>query len=299
MRDRKVRQPPHICETTVSRRSLLEWLGKATVLTLGGDLIAGCLKPSAGYLEADASSAALSGSGARGGAAIDTSSYATLDGGTEGDAQADAGSYATADAGADDGSVGGPFGFSPGKALEPIFDRWPERTADPQDLVEILDQWQLIVDGLTESPHVFSFGDLVSLPRHDQVTDFHCVEGWSVYDVPWNGIHISTILDLVKPLPEATHLTLYSVGDVYLESIPLDIAVEPKTLLAYGIDGSTIPFPHGFPLRLVIPRLLGYKNSKYLYRIELSDRAIEGFWVKNGYPYEGTVPEGRLRTGKY
>jgi DMSO/TMAO reductase YedYZ molybdopterin-dependent catalytic subunit len=94
-------------------------------------------------------------------------------------------------------------------------------------------------------------------------------------------------------------VTLYSAGDIYLESIPMEVAAEPKTMLAYGIDGSTIPLAHGFPLRLVVPRMLAYKNAKYIYRIEFTDKPLDGYWVKRGYSYEGKVPQSRLREGKY
>ena len=73
------------------------------------------------------------------------------------------------------------------------------------------------------------------------------------------------------------------------------MALEPKTLLAYGIDCATLPLDHGFPLRLVVPRLLGYKGPKYVHRIELTDGPIEGYWVARGYPYDGEVPESRHR----
>ena len=89
------------------------------------------------------------------------------------------------------------------------------------------------------------------------------------------------------------------MGDEYNESLPLDIALEPKTMMAYGVNCNTMPLNHGFPLRTVIPRLLGYKNAKYVYRVELTDAPIEGFWVRLGYGYDGEVPPARLREGHY
>ena len=79
----------------------------------------------------------------------------------------------------------------------------------------------------------------------------------------------------------------------------MDIALEPRTLLGYGIGGSTLPLGHGFPVRMVIPRLLGYKSAKYVERIEFSDHPVDGFWVAAGYPYDGNVPASRLREGKW
>jgi DMSO/TMAO reductase YedYZ molybdopterin-dependent catalytic subunit len=131
------------------------------------------------------------------------------------------------------------------------------------------------------------------------VTDFHCVEGWSVDDVPWNGVSLARMLDLAGADPSATYLSFYSVGGEYSESLPISVAREPRTLLGYGVGGSTLPLAHGFPVRLVVPRLYGYKNAKYLSRIEITDHAITGYWEQYGYSYGGEVPASLLRPGKF
>jgi len=275
----------------------MEWLGKTTVLALGGELLAACTEADPMYPNPNVV-------GDSGVDALDEVGPSEAGGDSGVDALDDAGlSEAGGDSGVDvRGEVepdGGRFPFYPGDTDSSLFDKWPVRTVDTQQLSEILGKWRLVVDGLVEEPLTFGFGDLLGLTASEQVTDFHCVEGWSVYDVPWNGVRFSEILEQVRPLPEATHLTFYSVGDVYLESIPIEIAKESKTMLAYGIGGMTIPMRHGFPLRLVVPRLLAYKNAKFIYRVELSDKAIDGYWVQRGYPYDANVPEGRLRQGKY
>jgi DMSO/TMAO reductase YedYZ molybdopterin-dependent catalytic subunit len=86
---------------------------------------------------------------------------------------------------------------------------------------------------------------------------------------------------------------------IYNESLPIDVALEPMTLLAYGVCEATLPQTHGFPLRIVIPRLLAYKSAKYVVRIELTDHPVEGYWVAAGYDYDGEVPSSRLRAGRY
>jgi DMSO/TMAO reductase YedYZ molybdopterin-dependent catalytic subunit len=261
VRDRS--KPPRIAEQTLSRRSLLEWLGGAAVLGLNAELLQACAtSPAAG---GDARQ--------RDGGALDA---------VRGDA------------------ASGGYPFAPGEAAGGVFEGWGERTVDPQDLQKILASWRLRVDGMVETPRSFSFVELASeLPRQEQITDFHCVEGWSVLDVPWTGVRIAELLARVKPLAGATHVTFHTVGGAYNESLPLAVALEPRTLLGYGIAGATLPLRHGFPLRVVVPRLLGYKNAKYVERVELSDRAVHGFWVAAGYPYDGEVPPARLRDGKY
>ena len=159
--------------------------------------------------------------------------------------------------------------------------------------------WRLTVEGLVEKPAVFTFEDLLRLPRRDQVTDFHCVEGWSVHDVPWNGLHAQDLAERVRPLASATHVTLHTVGGTYNESVPLSVLMEPRSLLAYGVAGNTLPLRHGFPLRLVVPRLLGYKNAKYVERLEWTDHAEAAYWTVRGYDYSGEVEPSRLRPGKW
>ena len=193
----------------------------------------------------------------------------------------------------------GEYPFEPGGGLEEIFKYWGERTVDPQDLEYILANWRLRVDGLVDTPATYTFADLVAMPRSAEVMDFHCVEGWSIYDVPWDGLHISELLNRSGRKEGVTHVTFHTIDGHYNESLPIDIALEPHTLLAYGIGGNTIPFKHGFPLRVVIPRLMGYKSAKFIDRIEFTDRPIEGFWVEHGYPYDAEVPDSRLRPGKY
>ena len=104
---------------------------------------------------------------------------------------------------------------------------------------------------------------------------------------------------MVNPHPSATHITLHCIDNRYSESIPIDVAREQMTMLAFGVDGSTLPFGHGFPLRLVVPRKFGYKSAKYIYRVELADGPINGYWENYGYSYNADVPAERLRPGRY
>jgi len=260
----------------VTRRSLLSWLGKSTVLALSPELVLACRDEPMVTRTGGAGMAAQGAAGTRAGP-----------------------TGAPAGAGAGAGGADGGLSFRPGPEPEALLGNWRERTVDPQDLEALLAGWTLRIDGMVATPTTLSFADVLELPRQDQITDFHCVEGWSVYDVPWNGVHLREIVRLVEPAAAATHLTFHCVGGGYVESLPLSVALEPRTLLAYGIDGSTLPVAHGFPLRTVVPRLLGYKNAKYVQRIEFTDQAEEGYWVARGYSYDGEVPASRLRADRY
>lgn len=236
-------------ERLVSRRTLLEWLGKGAVLSLASASLASCV------------------------------------------------AHRGRPSGATQGVPG--LNFAPGPSSDAIFANWLENTVDPQELPPILANWTLSVDGLVASPQMLSFADLLALPPTNLVMDFHCVEGWTVQDVPWNGTHISQLVSLVSPQPAATYLTFHCIGNTYSESLPLAVALEPHTFLGYGVGGNTLPLAHGFPVRLVIPRLYGYKNAKYLARIEFTDQPETGFWEGYGYSYDANVPPALLRDGKY
>jgi len=274
---KKRRKRPAPVDHIWTRRSVMEWMGKGAVAVIGAELLAAC---------GGTDQAAMPGVGGGVGAGAGGTGTGGTGGGTGG------GSVEPCE------STNG-FLFEPGDKALAIFDNWNVRTVDSQNVASLLEDWALRIDGLVDEPMTLSFADLLQLPRQDQVVDFHCVEGWSIYDVPWNGVHLSTLLDLVGAQDSGSHLTFYSSGDVYTESLPLDEALEPKTLLAYGIGCLTLPLDHGFPLRVVMPRKFGYKSAKYVDRIEVTDKPITGYWEQYGYSYEADVPEHRLRPGKY
>lgn len=274
----------------LTRRSLLEWLGRASVVGLFSPLVEACGHGPGGpgsdlpWTDApsDVPGADPGGDG--------------LDDAGRPDPGDDPGGADARDAG---GDAGPDCGFAPGPTDHPVMQGWGERTVDRQDLAAILASWQLTVDGMVANPRTFTFCDLRDLGLDFQSTDFHCVEGWSILDVPWDGVRLSRILDLVSPNPEAAFLKITCRGGTYTESLAVDIAREPRSLLALGIGGSTLPLKHGFPCRIVVPRLLGYKNPKYVERIELVTSEHAGFWPRFGYPVAGEVPAARLREGKY
>lgn len=264
-------KPPRISPVTIGRRSVLEWLGGGAVVALSAAVLGCDDGPHAGPLGPD-------------------QGVGGADGGGSGGLDLGLGDLFSPDAS---------FPFQPGPEQNKVFSGWGERTVDPQDITKILASWKLKVDGLVASPRTFSLAELVALERRSMIKDFHCVEGWSIYDVPWDGLGLSTLLAAVKPTSTATHVVIHTIGDKYNDSLPLAVAQEPNALLGYGVGGNTLPLKHGFPLRVVVPRLLGYKNAKYVDRIELTNKQLDGYWVTAGYPYKGEVPAARLRPGKY
>ena len=144
-------------------------------------------------------------------------------------------------------------------------------------------RWRLRIDGLVRSPRELRYEELLRLPRAQQVSDFHCVTGWSVRDVHWAGVRFEHLLALAGPLPAAGALRLVSAEVPYEDSLTLEQALRSDALLAYQMDGEPVSRPHGAPVRVVLPAMYGYKNVKWVNRIEVVAQPSDGFWEKLGW----------------
>jgi DMSO/TMAO reductase YedYZ molybdopterin-dependent catalytic subunit len=156
--------------------------------------------------------------------------------------------------------------------------------------------WRLEVGGLVERPARLSLDQIRALPSRTQITRHDCVEGWSCI-AKWQGALLSALLDQVGVKPEARYVVFYCAdaldpgGDKYYESIDLDDARHPQTILAYAMNGQVLPIPYGAPLRLRNERQLGYKMAKYIMRIELVASFARigggrgGYWEDRGYEW--------------
>ncbi len=156
--------------------------------------------------------------------------------------------------------------------------------------------WRLEVGGLVERPARFSLAELRALPSRTQITRHDCVEGWSCIG-KWKGARLSALLDRVGVRPEARYVVFFCAdpmnmsGDKYYESIDVDGAHHPQTILAYEMNDKTLPIPYGAPLRLRDERQLGYKMAKYIMRIELVASFAHigggrgGYWEDQGYEW--------------
>jgi DMSO/TMAO reductase YedYZ molybdopterin-dependent catalytic subunit len=119
-------------------------------------------------------------------------------------------------------------------------------------------------------PSSFSLADLRSFPSRSQITSVQCEEGWS-YIAEWSGVPLSHLLDIVDTLPHARYVIYRSFQADWWESIDMADALHPQTLITLGMNDADLPVPFGGPLRLRVPRQLGYKNVKYLTRITVTD----------------------------
>ena len=149
--------------------------------------------------------------------------------------------------------------------------------------------WRLTIDGLVERPLTLDYAQLRSLPRAEQVSDFHCVTGWSVKHVRWGGVRFRDLLAAARPQPGAGSLTSTSAEKPYVDSLSLRQAELADAMLAYELDEKPLSRAHGAPVRVVIPEMYGYKNVKWVERITLGDQAEPGYWEQRGYDSDAWV----------
>ena len=152
------------------------------------------------------------------------------------------------------------------------------------------EQWVVTVDGLVDKPLRLDHAAWSALPRRRETADFHCVEGWTVDRLRWGGVAPRTLLDMAGLQPTATHVNFHALGGTYADSLPLSLVDDAQTVLADTLDEQPLPDVHGGPLRLVVPKQLGYKNVKWVVRLEVTDHEVTGYWEQNGYPMDAPVP---------
>jgi len=149
--------------------------------------------------------------------------------------------------------------------------------------------WRLRVDGQVEQQVSLTYDELLRLPRAEQVSDFHCVTGWSVSNVHWAGVRFDDLLARAGPLPDARVLTFVSAEHPYVDTLTLAQARLADAMLAYEMDGKPLRREHGAPVRVVIPEMYGYKNVKWVERIVVGEQPEPGYWEQRGYDVDAWV----------
>jgi DMSO/TMAO reductase YedYZ molybdopterin-dependent catalytic subunit len=149
--------------------------------------------------------------------------------------------------------------------------------------------YRLEITGLVRNPVQLTYAQLRALPQAHQVSNFHCVTGWSVDNVRWGGVRFRDLLALAEPLPSAKAIRFVSLEQPYNDSLSLDQARLPNVMLAVDMDGQPLSRPHGSPARVVIPEMYGYKGVKWLTKMELVDHQPTGYWEGLGYDQNAWV----------
>jgi DMSO/TMAO reductase YedYZ molybdopterin-dependent catalytic subunit len=150
--------------------------------------------------------------------------------------------------------------------------------------------WKLRIDGLVREPVDLTYEQLRALPRAEQVSDFHCVTGWSVADVHWAGVRTDDLLAAAGGVqPGARAIDFVSAEIPYVDTLTLDQARLPDAMLAYEMGGRPVTREHGAPARFVMPQMYGYKGVKWVARLHVTDRIQPGFWEQRGYDTDAWV----------
>lgn len=155
--------------------------------------------------------------------------------------------------------------------------------------------WRLTVDGLVRNTLSLSMEEIKAMPSRTQITQHSCDEGWTAIG-EWTGVPLAQLLQRAELQEQARYIVFHCLDEMtsdefYYESIDLFDAFHPQTILAYGMNGGGLPVQHGAPLRLRVERQIGYKNAKFVTRVEAVDRINHlgrgkgGYWPDRGYQW--------------
>jgi DMSO/TMAO reductase YedYZ molybdopterin-dependent catalytic subunit len=148
------------------------------------------------------------------------------------------------------------------------------------------DEWRLRIFGLVEREQSLSLPEFNALHQAKVFSDVHCVTGWSRLDNLWEGLPASVLKDQVEILPEARFVIIHAWGD-FTTNLTLDDFFQEDVILATRHDGMEISPEHGYPVRLVVPRLYFWKSAKWITGVEFTSVDRPGFWESHGYHNHG------------
>lgn len=144
------------------------------------------------------------------------------------------------------------------------------------------DRWRLKIHGKVRNPVELTWDQFMALPRFKDVSDFHCVTTWSQFDMAFEGVAFFSLADLVKPLPEASHVYFKSF-DGYTANNPLDVLMDDDVMIAHSWNGMPLTREHGGPARVIIPKRYAWKGAKWVKELIFLDRDLLGYWELRGY----------------
>jgi DMSO/TMAO reductase YedYZ molybdopterin-dependent catalytic subunit len=158
---------------------------------------------------------------------------------------------------------------------------FPVLTAEVSPRLKAED-WTLRIDGLVETPKVWSWSEIHKLPDSTYNGDIHCVTTWSKLGTSFAGVSVDDLFAEVGILPEATHVLAWSVTG-YTTNLPLEHVTGGKAWIVWEHEGKPLPPEHGGPVRMLVPHLYFWKSAKWIGGIRLLDHDEPGFWEQRGY----------------
>lgn len=166
-----------------------------------------------------------------------------------------------------------------------VGDRFPVLTYGPTPRFNPA-TWDFKAGGLVREPLLLNWEEWNNLPQIEVKADMHCVTSWSKLDNVWSGVQTRKVMELIQPRPEAHYFMAHCDGG-YTANAPIEELWEEDALFATHHNGKPLEPEHGYPLRLVIPRLYAWKSAKWIRGIELIAQDKPGFWEQNGYHIYG------------
>jgi DMSO/TMAO reductase YedYZ molybdopterin-dependent catalytic subunit len=154
--------------------------------------------------------------------------------------------------------------------------------------------WVIEVSGLCANPKTFTWQELIALPKSIADARLTSVTRFSVRG-RWGGVKVADLLNTVQADPAAKYVRFWSFRMIYDTSIPMEVALRERTLLAYEFDDEYLEEDYGGPVRGFCPYLWGYKSAKSVVKVELMDRYISGFWEQRGYLDDALITAGKVR----
>ncbi len=151
-----------------------------------------------------------------------------------------------------------------------------------------LNSWKLRVVGMVRNALELTYSDIEKLPKVSLIRDFHCVTGWSVGSVKWEGVKLKLIVDEAAPYEGVKWVFIVGL-DGYSSVIPLEDFASEEALLVLKMNDRPLTIEQGFPARIFVPHLYGWKSVKWVSRIEFIDRYVDGYWEALGYHERGNV----------
>jgi DMSO/TMAO reductase YedYZ molybdopterin-dependent catalytic subunit len=152
--------------------------------------------------------------------------------------------------------------------------------------------YKLKLTGLVERQVEMDYSNLMTLPQRTLVETFTCVTGWSVPGTRWTGVDLLDLLETARLDKRASEVQFLSDDGVYTDTLTLGEIRELRPLIASHLDGSPLSAPHGGPIRLIVPKMYGYKSVKWLGEIRVGERFPLGFWEQRGYPANALIQKG-------
>jgi methionine sulfoxide reductase catalytic subunit len=156
------------------------------------------------------------------------------------------------------------------------------------------ERWVIEVSGLCANPRKFTWQELVSLPKSIADARLTSVTRFSVRG-KWGGVRVVDLLDAVQAESGSRYVRFWSYRMIYDTTLPMEVALRERTLLAYEFDGELLEEDYGGPVRGFCPYLWGYKSAKSVVKVEVMDRYLSGFWEQRGYPDEALITAGKVR----